>query len=231
MLSPTSVQRDRISSHVIVGFAGLTLLWFFNQISHILVDMFSDWSIPVLQITSQFLTLMAAIGAWLALESTLGGMPRLGTFKSNHFLAGILALSVIDILGVGLKSTLGEGVERSMASEQAFVATGMLLPVFIGSVILAPVMEELILRGFLLRVPNMERSTGAAMLAIVVSASIFSVAHINYSNISSFVVIFLIGVVLGIARIVSGGLLLPVALHMAVNSKVLISLIKTAWLI
>lgn len=230
MLSTANVQRDSISFHVIVVLTGLSLLWFFNLISHFLVGMFSDWSIRMLQITSQSLTLMAAVGAWLALERTLGGMPRLGTFKSNHFLVGVLALVVIDYLGVALKSTLGEGAETSMARDQVFVSTGMLLPVFIGSVILAPLMEELIFRGFLLRAPNMERSTRVAMLAIFASAGIFSVTHFNYENTSSFVAIFFVGVVLGLARIASGGLLLPVALHMAANAKVLISLIKTAWL-
>ncbi|EMJ4585551.1 CPBP family intramembrane metalloprotease [Pseudomonas aeruginosa] len=230
MLSTANAQRDSISFHVIVVLIGLSLLGLFNLISHFLVAMFSGWSIRMLQITSQSLTLMAAIGAWLALDRTWGGMPRLGTFKSNHFLAGVLALVVIDYLGVALKSTLGEGVETSMARDQVFVSTGLLLPVFIGSVILAPLMEELIFRGFLLRAPNMERSTRAAMLAIFASAGIFSVTHFNYVNTSSFVAIFFVGVVLGLARIASGGLLLPVALHMAANAKVLISLIKSAWL-
>lgn len=230
MLSTANAHRDSTSFHVIVIITGLSLVWFFNLISYFLVGMFSDWSIRTLQITSQTLTLMAAIAAWMTLERFLGGMPRIGTFKSNHFLIGAIGLVLVDYLGMALKVALGEGTEISMARNQTFVTEGLLLQVFLGSVILAPLMEELIFRGFLLRAPNFEKSTGAAMLALFASSALFSATHANYENISSFIAIFGIGLILGVARIASGGLLLPIALHVAANAMILIRMVKAAWL-
>jgi membrane protease YdiL (CAAX protease family) len=134
--------------------------------------------------------MMACIAVWLALERLCGGMPRFGTFKIGHFLVGLAGLLAVHHLGAVLGGALGEKPEVAMTRAQSLISEGSLLPVFLGSVILAPLMEEMIFRVFLLQAPQIDRSAGAAMLAITASAAFFSAAHVNYDNLSTSMSVF-----------------------------------------
>nr|WP_080398351.1 CPBP family intramembrane glutamic endopeptidase [Burkholderia pseudomallei] len=75
-----------------------------------------------------------------------------------------------------------------------------------------PIVEELAFRHFLLSVLPFRANRIAASIAVVATALYFSHVH-DYQYWTTDAEIFLVGVLLAIARIRSNGLLLPVALH------------------
>lgn len=79
-------------------------------------------------------------------------------------------------------------------------------------VLLAPIGEELLFRGWLL--PRL-RAQGGAAWAIGVSAVFFGLLHPHYGIYVPFVILY--GVVLGWARLRTGGLGVPILLHMSIN--------------
>lgn len=87
------------------------------------------------------------------------------------------------------------------------------------AVVVAPIVEEVFFRHFFLRAFPYARSAGWAILTVVVTSIFFSAVHLQYTCIVSFVSLFLMGVVYAYARIFSGGLALPILLHMAYNAS------------
>jgi membrane protease YdiL (CAAX protease family) len=80
-------------------------------------------------------------------------------------------------------------------------------------VLLAPVAEELAFRGLLQ--PALGRGIGSAG-AIAATSLLFAAAHWYYGP--KLPLIALVGAVLGWARVASGGLRAPIALHALVNA-------------
>jgi membrane protease YdiL (CAAX protease family) len=79
-------------------------------------------------------------------------------------------------------------------------------------VVLAPIGEELLFRGWLL--PQLGRQMGPG-LALLLSSAVFSLLHPHYSL--QILVVFFLGMILGWARLKSGGLKAPILLHMGIN--------------
>lgn len=77
-----------------------------------------------------------------------------------------------------------------------------------------PLSEEVVFRGVIL--PRLVPWLGAPG-GIVVTAVLFTLPHYGYS-VQASVTVFLAGIVFGWARLRTGGLAVPVALHMAVNA-------------
>ncbi|WP_249415137.1 MULTISPECIES: CPBP family intramembrane glutamic endopeptidase [Enterobacteriaceae] len=51
-------------------------------------------------------------------------------------------------------------------------------------------------------------------------ALIFSAVHLQYTEIRTFIILFLVSLTFTVARVKSGGLLMPVILHMLMNGVV-----------
>lgn len=230
MITIPSTQPASSKVHLVVFTTGLLLFWMFKLNSEFVAARFSDWNPIFMQLTAQGMTLILAVAAWFTLERLYGGMPRLGVFSGIALKIGLICVMVIPFLGGALSSTLGEGQEASIIHERKLIAGGFVLPLALTTVILAPLMEELIFRGFLLRAPLFERSTISALLAVGVSTFLFTIGHVNYSNIATLSTVFMFGLVFAVARIVSDGLLLPILLHMVVNALVLFDQVKSVWL-
>ena len=83
-------------------------------------------------------------------------------------------------------------------------------------VLIAPVIEELLFRGFLY--PVMERAHGA-FLAVVGTASLFSLVHAQQYgwNWQNLLLLLYVGVVFGVVRAVSGSLVPSTLTHAAYN--------------
>ena len=82
-----------------------------------------------------------------------------------------------------------------------------LILLFLTTTILAPLFEEIIFRGVLL--PILSRDLGL-ISGILISAFIFAIAHLSISEMPPLLVL---GMGLGITRIVSGSLLSSVVMH------------------
>lgn len=85
---------------------------------------------------------------------------------------------------------------------------------WIAIVVTAPVFEELFFRGFMFR--GIEASRLGTWGAIVITALIWSGIHLQY-EIKIIAFLFVLGILLGIARARHGSVTLTIALHMLVN--------------
>ena len=79
--------------------------------------------------------------------------------------------------------------------------------------ILAPLNEETLFRGIMLNVFR-SRYRWTMWLGALITSLLFVAAHSQYQNLLTLAELFLVGVITSAARIRSGGLLLPVLLHM-----------------
>jgi membrane protease YdiL (CAAX protease family) len=92
-------------------------------------------------------------------------------------------------------------------------------------VVAAPVFEELFFRGFLLA--GFQRTILGTAGAVVVTSLLWAVIHTQY-DLYYMATIFVRGVVLGLARVHSGSLILPIGLHAFVNG---LATMQTAYLV
>ncbi|MCK3653972.1 CPBP family intramembrane metalloprotease, partial [Escherichia coli] len=79
--------------------------------------------------------------------------------------------------------------------------------------ILAPLNEETLFRGIMLNVFR-SRYCWTMWLGALITSLLFVAAHSQYQNLLTLAELFLVGLITSVARIRSGGLLLPVLLHM-----------------
>jgi membrane protease YdiL (CAAX protease family) len=93
---------------------------------------------------------------------------------------------------------------------------------FVFVVVLAPLLEEVVFRGFLLI--GLRRSRLGAWGAVVLTALLWAVIHTQYGW-YEIAILFAVGLVLGYARLRHKSLLLPIAMHAFQN---LVATIETA---
>lgn len=86
-------------------------------------------------------------------------------------------------------------------------------------IFIAPVYEEIIFRGCLFNIIYFWCRNNVYVTAIIVSV-MFSVVHLQYAEIMTFIVLFLVSLILSAARVKGRGLLMPVLLHILMNAVV-----------
>ena len=92
------------------------------------------------------------------------------------------------------------------------------LLLFLTTTLLAPLFEEIIFRGILL--PTLSKDFGI-ILGIIISAFIFALAHLSLAEMPP---LFVLGIGLGITRMVSGSLLSSVIMHSLWNGLTFLNL-------
>lgn len=113
------------------------------------------------------------------------------------------------------------GAETPDFMKEVYGSTENKALLWIAVVIGAPFFEEFLFRGFLLeglrhsfsKIFNMNIGT---VLAVLITSGIWAVIHMQYGWIE-IANIFAIGIILAIARIKSGSLYIPIAMHMMMN--------------
>jgi uncharacterized protein len=106
---------------------------------------------------------------------------------------------------------------RSVVPEFSKVAYETAHPVWllwVAFVVAAPVLEEAFFRGFLFN--GLESSFMKSKGAILVTAALWAATHIQY-DVYIMIMIFCSGIMFGAARVFTGSLLVPMALHMFTN--------------
>lgn len=127
----------------------------------------------------------------------------------------LLLLPLTMLLDIVLIDTLQKLLPVSAWEQQAFSEmVETTLPAFVATCLIAPVVEEMLFRGILLRSFLTRYPRGAA---IGYSALYFGVAHLN---IYQFLLAFLLGLLLGWLYERSRSLIPCIALHAAVNGSV-----------
>ncbi|MDU4093442.1 MAG: CPBP family intramembrane glutamic endopeptidase [Pantoea sp.] len=97
----------------------------------------------------------------------------------------------------------------------------------LSAVLLAPIFEEILFRGFLLQV-FLLWAPRSRFASIMLTSLLFAVMHTQYIHWQTLAVLTLFSVLLCYARLRANGLLLPVLLHMLNN---LIALLPSIWFV
>lgn len=92
----------------------------------------------------------------------------------------------------------------------AFSSTTHLVPLFLAVVVVGPLFEELLFRGFMM--PGIARSQLGPIGAILISSAIWAVIHLQY-NAFFMGIIFGFGLLLGYAHLKTRSIYVPIAMH------------------
>jgi membrane protease YdiL (CAAX protease family) len=173
---------------------------------------------------------VAMIGRWwLVRRGTLAAPPADVSAKAGVVRTVLLGLGYLAAGGARLAVllaamvALSSGRIRMPGRELEMLVTSGLGPAGVALlacavVVLAPLGEETLFRGVLLSWLARWMPRRAALW---LSAVVFALAHLHYGVFM--VVVLLYGMVLGWARLVTGGLKAPMALHAIINAAVLVA--------
>lgn len=154
------------------------------------------------------------IGTLLLHRALIPGIGLLGRVTWRQLRIGMATVLTAYLLSAGLAELTGLGREVGMIF-LGFGKTAFQFQVFIAAIlILPPIVEEIAFRHFILSTLPFNRHRLVAVVAVISSAAFFMYAHIGAYNFwTTHALMFTLGVIFAVARLVSGGLLLPVALH------------------
>ncbi|HBX2588670.1 TPA: CPBP family intramembrane metalloprotease, partial [Klebsiella pneumoniae] len=88
------------------------------------------------------------------------------------------------------------------------------------AIFIVPIYEEIVFRGCLFNSFKFWFN-GNVYGSAVVTSFLFAVMHLQYSDIRTFVMLFLVSLTLIVARVKSNGILMPILLHMLMNVVVI----------
>ena len=136
-----------------------------------------------------------------------------GSIRQEYVVRGVLAVSLLYIAAHGAELWLGHPREATMASLYSMKTTAQNVVMVISLLVLPPIVEELAFRHFLLSVLPFKANRKIAVIAVITTALLFSALHRHYDNLTTYLLLFSLGVVFARARIRSDGVALPIALH------------------
>lgn len=151
----------------------------------------------------------------------------LGKVGSLQWLIGLTALIFCYVAGYIVTFAMGYPRELVMQGLGLGMTSYQYVVMICSLVVLPPIVEELAYRHFIFSTIPFENSRWIAGVAILVTAGLFGAAHTGYMYMPTKVLIFSLGLVLGWARWVSGGLLFPVALH--ASAEVIALSVDAVW--
>ena len=171
----------------------------------------------------------------LALAARMTGENLLAYFaldvpRRRDVIIAVAGLAVVIIVGDVLTWALGRDLVPPFQIQihRSARATGALISLWLALIVVAPVGEELLFRGFLFR--GFVREPRDALPGILAIALIWSLLHIQYDWFGASLV-FGIGVLLGFVRLYSGSTTLVILLHMLLNlESVLETVVVLGWL-
>jgi membrane protease YdiL (CAAX protease family) len=222
-----------ILAFVLSAVAGLVvlLIWRPDAIMSGGTDMLKDG--PLISITT-IASAVVQVGM-LALAARLAHWPAgeyLGLVRPATRPALIaIAVLIVFLLGYdGLTYLLGRDIVTPFQVDTYRTArdSGSLPLLWLTFVIVAPIAEEIMFRGFLFR--GWVRSERSAIPAILVISLLFAAIHVQYDWFGMLQVFF-IGLLLAIGRWRSGSTLLTILMHLLANLWATIeSMIEVEWL-
>ena len=153
-------------------------------------------------------------GSVLSEYLALRPIPRKAMLKWIGLLVGFI------ILSDSMTAFLGRPIVPEFMSA-AYATADPVWIIWLALIIAAPLFEEIFFRGFLFK--GFESSFIGPIGAVLVTSLIWSIIHVQYDA-YGVATIFLIGLILGTARAMTGSLLVPMVLHATSN---LIATIET----
>jgi len=169
-----------------------------------------------------FLAVPVALGiAKLKQGSILKDYFSLNSFKWKTLGFWILVFIVLQIATSFLIEALGakEIPNFMMNLEYPTLMAKILLVVAV--VVAAPVVEEVVFRGFLLK--GFSQTFMGVHGAVLLTSALWAVIHLQY-EVAYLIAIFVIGVVFGYARILTNSLYIPMIMHALMNVLAILGL-------
>lgn len=162
--------------------------------------------------TGTFGTLLVLACAWLRRGITVRDYVAITAPGGRMLALWLAATIVVVVLLEAVTVLLGREAPEFVADLYANVRFPLLLA--LGTVIGAPLFEEAFFRGFLHA--GWSRSRLGVPGTVLLTSLVWALMHIQY-GIYEIAQIFALGVVLGVARVHSGSLVVPLAMHALVN--------------
>lgn len=192
-----------------VLFFGLTFVPLFIENSREL--MVSGYLFPVL-FGLEFLVLTPIYCLYFRRREGLGR----GQFRSAVCLALFLCILFVQLvlpLFTGTRQTEAWSASQIRLEGHVFWLNAAMM------VLAVPVYEEMIFRGCLFSVFRFWFRNNVYAAAVAVSV-LFSACHLQYMDWRSFLILFLVSLILVAGRVITGGILMPVVLHMLMNATI-----------
>jgi membrane protease YdiL (CAAX protease family) len=147
--------------------------------------------------------------------------------RKRDLLLGIIVVAILTAAADGVSWILGYSLVSQFQLDiyNSASAAGWLPWLLLVLVVVAPIGEETLFRGFLFR--GWHRSPRDIWAVIIVIALLWALTHVQY-NLYYMTQVFLIGLVFGWFRYKSGSTILTMLLHGLVNLE---STIETVWAI
>ena len=133
-----------------------------------------------------------------------------GRLQIRHFLVFMLGIVAVQVVCLQVRMAFGDHDAGAQITREMLKANAL------GVLLAAPLFEEVIFRGLLWRAVEFGKGRLATVLTVIVTAAAFALFH-SQSNLTQLALLGSVGIILGVARVVSGGLALPIALHIAMN--------------
>ncbi|MEM1147369.1 MAG: CPBP family intramembrane glutamic endopeptidase [Pseudomonadota bacterium] len=174
------------------------------------------WLVSCLALALWF-AIMSVWSEWLGAGPFAGEMSVEAPWIVIALIVGPMLL-LIPSLVVGSFMSESDWQFRGEVNENVFAPANWSIAFIFATVLLAPIVEEVAFRGIGFGA-LIARGISPA-LAIVLSSAAFAFSHLHYST-AAMLVVFLTGVGLGILRLMSGTVIVPMVAHMAANANTL----------
>jgi uncharacterized protein len=209
------------------GAALTALIWWYGFSLNHLSDLMVDGVLVILSVYIATIVQLALL-ALMTRRTGLGTMVYLGLTppRKRDLVLGIVVVVIVSVASDGAIKIFGlnpvshfqEDVYRSAS------AAGWLPWLWLALVVVGPIGEETLFRGFLFR--GWHRSPRDIWVVITLTALLWALSHAQYNPYLMFQV-FLFGLVLGWFRFKSGSTILTILLHGLVNFQALLETVLT----
>jgi uncharacterized protein len=193
------------------------MIWWFGMNLARLVDMASDGVVATLMIcisTPIQVSLLALMGRQAG--ASAAGYLGLTLPRKKDVLVGIIAITVFTVFAGGISSLLSRDPVNQFQLDlyRTASAAGWLPWLLLTVVVVAPIGEEILFRGFLFR--GWHRSDKDAWAVIIVIALLWALIHLQY-DLYDMAQVFAYGLLLGWLRWKTGSTILTILLHGLIN--------------
>jgi hypothetical protein len=135
-------------------------------------------------------------------------------------LVGLVILDLVYIFATDILTRFLEIEEFTVFMTDVYETRGSTLLIWAAFVITAPIVEEVFFRGFLFA--GWQRSRLGSTGAVILTSLLFAAIHLQYS-LYGITVILILGLVLGIARAMTGSIYAPLIMHLTQNITAAVS--------
>jgi CAAX protease family protein len=204
---------------ILIGqIAALTVVIWWYGISFMQIPDFASDGVVATTIICISTPIQVLLLALMARQAGSGATEYLGLTlpRKGHVVIGIIAVVVSIVLADGISWLLGRDIVTQFQLDiyRTASAAGWLPLLLLTVIVVAPIGEETLFRGFLFR--GWHRSAHDAWAVIIVTALIWAVVHPQY-DLYYMTQVFAYGLVLGWFRWATGSTILTILLHGLIN--------------